>query len=72
LKECPSFEDANECDLLKGIINALKDSNELEFKKACTDYNRVSEIDKWKSNMLNKALSKISNQNKYEDVDDFR
>ena len=34
--------------------------------------NKVNELDKWKSLMLNKSLSKISNQNKYTDIDDYR
>jgi hypothetical protein len=64
------MEDSLEHILLKEIIQAIRDNNELSYRTAITHYKKSSELDTWKIHMLDKIKGKIV-EKPVEDVNEF-
>uniref|UniRef100_A0A1I7ZIQ1 Alpha-soluble NSF attachment protein n=1 Tax=Steinernema glaseri TaxID=37863 RepID=A0A1I7ZIQ1_9BILA len=48
----PAFTDTRECKLIKEIISAMEDQDEDRFTEAVKNYDRISRLDDWHTNLL--------------------
>ncbi|XP_055342877.1 alpha-soluble NSF attachment protein-like [Paramacrobiotus metropolitanus] len=54
-KTFPAFQDARECKLVKAVLTAMEESDVDSFTGAVNDYDKISRLDQWTTQLLLRA-----------------
>mmetsp|Transcript_28388 Transcript_28388/g.13136 ORF Transcript_28388/g.13136 Transcript_28388/m.13136 type:complete len:89 (+) Transcript_28388:400-666(+) len=51
----PAFETSRECKLCQELVEAVRGKDREKFSTALYDHNRITPLDKWKTNVLTRV-----------------